>query len=338
MATGTSAAPREPCRHPPRNTYVRLTTALLALALLSGCGAAGSQPIKTNSPETAWRWAGAEVAIVGRPASIAFERTGARVVGSPKRERVTARCTTCVAAAPMQFEVTTPAGAYELDAGIAEIVTAQVVFPVEGTWTFEPLGGQIQVRAGDSTLPPVVVVRRWSAPLAPSCGPAQIEAAISSLTRAFNAGDPSHLATAVSPSVDFSISGAPLGQFVTRMRNEVGDYIRNRHLVGRADLPVSGVRKCARARSDRSRRPFRPHRARSTTSAEWPQARVRPLATILFRSPSHEVQRRPAARCEMSRAAPRPTSEAWRLPPGVVSHATGATRGRRRLPHASVAP
>lgn len=111
--------------------------------------------------------------------------------------------------------MSTPAVAYELNAGIAETITAQVVFPVEGTWTFEPFGGQIPVRAADSTLPPVLIVRPSSASLAPNCGPAQIKAAITSLTRAFNAGDLEQLASALQPSADFSMSGAPLGPFAT---------------------------------------------------------------------------------------------------------------------------
>lgn len=217
---------------------MRTLVVLFAAGLFSGCVTTAAAPGSAATPAAVWKWAGAEVAIVGRPAGVVFEREGAPMTaGSPRRERLTARCLSCVPIAHIEFEATTPVVPYELNAGIAEVITAQVVFPAEGTWAFEPFAGQITARAATSSQPAVVIVRPWSAPLSADCGPPQIERAVTSLAQAFNTGDPSGLGRALNPGVDFSITAAPLAPFVTQKRDEVGDHIRARFLAGERIYP-----------------------------------------------------------------------------------------------------
>jgi len=214
--------------------------AVLAVAILLGCDAPALRPAAVATPESeaGWRWDGAPVALVGRTVGVAFERAGARVVSvPPKSARIKARCAGCVSTAPLEFDVTTPAVQYELDPGIAEALVATVVFPAEGTWSFEPFGGQITVRSPTSTKPPVVVVRPWSTPLAADCGAKQVENAVIRFAQAFNSGRPGDLAQALNPLVDFSMHGEPLPTFATKKRDEVGDYVRTRYLAGETIHP-----------------------------------------------------------------------------------------------------
>lgn len=148
-----------------------------------------------------------------------------------------ARCADCSLATLLELDATTPAVKYELDPGIAESINATVVFPAAGTWTFEPFGGQIAVRSPTSMQPPVVVVRRWSDPLTADCGAKQIENAVARFAQAFNSGSPADLTQALNPLVDFSMQGEPLPTFVTKNRDEVGDYVRTRFLAGETIYP-----------------------------------------------------------------------------------------------------
>jgi len=212
--------------------------AVLALAILLGCGTPALRPAAVATPESeaGWRWEGAPVALVGRTVGVAFERAGARVVSvPPKSVRITARCADCLSTAPLEFDVTTPAVQYELDPGIAEAIVATVVFPAEGTWSFEPLGGQITVRSPTSTQPPVVVVRPWSTPLTADCGAKQVERAVARFAQAFNSGTPADLAHSLNPLVNFSVT-EPV-PFATKKRDEVGDYVRTRFLAGETIHP-----------------------------------------------------------------------------------------------------
>lgn len=191
------------------------------------------------TPETdAWRWAGPEVALAGRTSGVIFERAGPVVTNAPaKTMRIRARCVGCASAALLEFDAVTPAVRYELNPGIAESINASVVFPAEGTWSFEPFGGQIIVRSPTSTQPPVVVVSPGSQAFTADCGTTQIENAVARYAQAFNAGRPSDLAQSLNPAVDFSVSGQPLATFAAKTRDAVGDYIRTRYLAGETIYP-----------------------------------------------------------------------------------------------------
>jgi hypothetical protein len=214
--------------------------AVLALAILVGCGTPALRPAAVATPESeaGWRWTGPEVALVGRTATVVFERAGALVANAPaKSVRIGAHCVGCASPALLEFDAATPAVRYELDPGIAESMSASVVFPAEGTWSFEPFGGQITVRSPTDTQPPVVVVRPWSKPLTADCGAKQIENAVARYAQAFNSGNPADLAQSLNHLVDFSIHGEPLPNFATKKREEVGDYIRTRFLAGETVHP-----------------------------------------------------------------------------------------------------
>jgi hypothetical protein len=214
---------------------MRLSAIALAVAFLAGCSTSGSRPDAFATPESeaGWRWSGPEVALVGRSSAVIFERPGPVDANAPaKSVRIKARCANCAPATLIEFDVATPAVKYELDPGVAESSNATVVFPAEGNWAFEPLGGQITVRSPTSTQPPVVIVRSGSTALTPDCGPTQIENAVARYAHAFNAGRPDDLAAALNPVVDFSVTGEPLPTFATKQRGEVGDYIQSRFLAG----------------------------------------------------------------------------------------------------------
>jgi len=214
--------------------------AVLALAILVGCGtpAFGPAAVATPESEAAWRWTGPEVALVGRTSAVVFERAGPLEAFAPaKRVRIKARCADCVPATLLEFDAATPAVKYELDPGIAESINASVVFPAEGTWTLEPFGGQITVRSPTSTQPPVVVVRPWSKPLTADCGAKQVENAVARFAQAFNSGNPGDLARSLNHLVDFSMHSEPLPNFATKKREEVGDYIRTRFIAGETIHP-----------------------------------------------------------------------------------------------------
>jgi hypothetical protein len=219
---------------------MRPAAVLLALALLPGCGAPESRSAAGPTPDSAavWRWAGAPVTLLGRPTGVVFEREGAVEPNAPaKSMHITARCIGCASAAPLEFDVATPAVKYELDPGIAESINATVVFPAEGTWTFEPLRGQLVVRSPTSAQAPLVVVRPWSIPLNADCGPKQIADVFANFANAFNTGSPADLAQSLNHAVDFSISGEPLPPFVTRKREDVADYVLARHAAGETIHP-----------------------------------------------------------------------------------------------------
>jgi hypothetical protein len=214
--------------------------AVLAVAILAGCSTPASRPAAVATPESeaGWRWTGPEVALVGRTSAVVFERAGqVEAIALAKRVRIKARCTDCSPAALLEFDATTPLVKYELDPGIAESINATVVFPAEGTWTFEPLGGKITVRSHTSAQPPVVIVRPWSKPLTADCGAKQVENAIARLAHAFNSGSPGDLAQSLNPLVDFSMRNEPLPTFATKKREEVGDYIRTRFIAGETIHP-----------------------------------------------------------------------------------------------------
>jgi hypothetical protein len=213
---------------------------LLAVAFLTGCGTPAPRSAAAPTPESeaGWRWAGAPVTLLGRPTGVVFEREGALEPKAPiKTIRITARCVGCASAARLEFDAATPAVKYELDPGIAESITASVTFPTEGTWTFEPLGGQLIVRSPTSAQPPLVVVRPWSVPLNADCGPKQVADVFARFAQAFNTGSPADLAQSMNHAVDFSMTGEPLPQFVTKKRDEVGDYVRDRHAAGETIHP-----------------------------------------------------------------------------------------------------
>ena len=214
--------------------------AVLAVAILAGCGTPASGPAAVATPESdaGWRWTGPEVALVGRNSAVVFERAGqVDAVAPAKRVRIKARCEDCSPAASLEFDATTPAVKYELDSGIAESINATVVFPAEGTWTFEPFGGQIMARSPTSTQPPVVVVRPWSKPLTADCGAKQVESAVARFAQAFNSGSPGDLARSLNPLVDFSVQNESLPSFASKKRDEVGDYIRTRFIAGETIHP-----------------------------------------------------------------------------------------------------
>ena len=170
---------------------MRISVFVFVVAALAGCGAppAGSVAAATAESEAGWRFAGGDAALVGRSSGIAFERPGPRPVTAKNTTvRIKAHCGGCPSPASFEFDAASPAVPYELDAGIAESIVASVVFPAEGIWNFEPLGGQITVREPTSTKPPVVVVRPWSVALTPDCGPKQIEDVFTRFAQAFNGG------------------------------------------------------------------------------------------------------------------------------------------------------
>lgn len=212
---------------------------LFAAVLLGGCvppesPAAGPIPIG----DAEWRWGGTPVTLLGRPTGVVFERQGAVEPNAPaKSVRVTARCSGCGSATQLEFGAATPAVKYELDPGIAESITASVTFPAEGTWTFAPLRGQLIVRSPTSAQAPLVVVQPWSVPLTADCGPTQIADVFASFAQAYNNGSSADLAHSLNPSVDFSIAGEPLPQFITKNRDEVGDYVLARHAAGETIHP-----------------------------------------------------------------------------------------------------
>ena len=219
---------------------MRVSVAVVfALAILAGCSTPAARPVTVATPESgAWQWAGPEVALVGRSSAVAFERAGAVEAIAPARSvRIKARCANCSAATLLEFDANTPAVKYELDPGIAESISATIVFPAEGTWTFEPFGGQITVRSPTSTKAPVVVVRPWSKPLTADCGAKQVEDAVARFAQAFNTGSPGDLAQSLNPLVDFSMISEPLPSFATKKREEVGGYIRARFIAGETIHP-----------------------------------------------------------------------------------------------------
>ncbi|HEV8670608.1 MAG TPA: hypothetical protein VGS01_07715 [Candidatus Limnocylindria bacterium] len=154
-----------------------------------------------------------------------------------KTIRVEARCVGCSSATRLAVDLTSPVPRYELDPGVAEAIVGTVVFPIEGVWRIEPLGGEVIVRSPTSTQPPVVVVRPWSVPLAADCGPRQIETALARFARGFNAANPTELAQALNQQVDFSMTGEPLPTFATHARDEVVSYARARTLAGEKVYP-----------------------------------------------------------------------------------------------------
>jgi hypothetical protein len=213
--------------------------AVLAAAILAGCGTPASGPAAVATPESeaGWRWTGPEVALVGRSSAVVFERAGTVDANAPaKSVRIKARCAGCSPVALLEFDANTPAVRYELDPGIAESINASVVFPAEGSWTLEPFGGQITVRSPLSTQPPVVIVRPWSKPLTADCGAKEVENAFARFAQAFNAGSAADLAHSLNHSVNFSMT-EPLPTFATKKRDEVGDYVRARFLAGETIHP-----------------------------------------------------------------------------------------------------
>jgi hypothetical protein len=219
---------------------MRLSAALLATLVLTGCGTPESRPAAVASPESevGWRFTGTEVALVGRSTAVPFEREGVQDANAPSRTvRMKARCAACSSTAPVEFVATAPTIPYELDPGIAEAIVGSIVFPAEGIWSFEPLGGQITVRSPTSAQPPLVVLRPWSNPLTADCGAKHVENAVARFAQAFNSGTPGDLAQALNPLVDFSMRSEPLPTFVTKERDQVGDYIRTRFLAGETIHP-----------------------------------------------------------------------------------------------------
>jgi hypothetical protein len=214
--------------------------AVLAAAILAGCGTPATPPAAVATPESeaGWRWTGPEVALVGRSSGVVFERAGAvEAIAPAKRVRIKARCIDCAPATLLEFDAATPAVKYELDPGIAESINATVVFPAAGLWTFEPFGGQITVRSPTSTEPPLVIVRPWSKPLAADCGAQQVEHAVARFAQAFNSGSPGDLVQSLNHVVDFSMHSEPLPNFATKKREEVGNYIRTRFIAGETIHP-----------------------------------------------------------------------------------------------------
>jgi len=214
--------------------------AVLAVAILAGCGTPEPRPAAVATPEGegGWRFTGTEVALVGRSTPVPFERAGVQDVNAPSRTvRLKARCAACSSTASIEFVAAAPKIPYELDPGIAEAIVGSIVFPAEGIWSFEPFGGQISVRSPTSTQPPLVVVRPWSKPLTADCGAKHVENAVARFAQAFNSGRPGDLAQALNPVVDFSMHSEPLPTFVTKERDEVGDYIRSRFLAGETIHP-----------------------------------------------------------------------------------------------------
>ena len=219
---------------------MRLSAALLATLVLAGCGTPEprSAAVATPESEAGWRFTGTEVALVGRSTPVPFERAGVQDANASSRTvRIKARCVACSPSAPVEFVAAAPTIPYELDPGIAEAVVGSVVFPAEGIWSFEPLGGQITVRSPTSAQPPLVVLRPWSNPLTADCGAKHVENAVARFAQAFNSGRPGDLAQALNPVVDFSMHSEPLPTFVTKERDEVGDYIRSRFLAGETIHP-----------------------------------------------------------------------------------------------------
>lgn len=212
--------------------------ATLAVAILAGCSTPASRAAAVATPESeaGWRWTGPEVALVGRTSEVVFERTGAvEAIAPAKSVRIKARCADCSPATLLEFDARTPAVKYELDPGIAESISASVVFPAAGIWGFEPFGGQTTVRSPTSTQPPIVIVRPWSVPLTADCGPKQIEKVVTSFAQAFNGGSAVDLAHSLNPLVNFSVT-EPV-PFATKKRDEVGDYVRTRFLAGETIHP-----------------------------------------------------------------------------------------------------
>jgi hypothetical protein len=211
--------------------------AVLALALT--VGACGSPALNGASapPAEGWYWAGPPVALVGRPANVAFERHGSPTTAQSRTIHIDARCVDCDSAAPLSFDVTSPVPRYELDQGVAEAIGAIITFPTEGRWHFEPFGGELVVRSPTSAAAPVVVVQPGSPPLSSTCGETQIQQAVTHLQRGFNQASASDLGQALSPEVDFSMSGGPLPQFTTHARDDVLAYARSRTLVGERLYP-----------------------------------------------------------------------------------------------------
>jgi hypothetical protein len=219
---------------------MRSAAVLLAFAFLAGCATPASRSAAEPTPESeaGWLWAGAPVALLGRPTGVVFQRAGAVDPSAPaKSVRITARCFGCASTARLEFDAATPAVKYELDPGIAESINASIILPAEGTWTFEPLGGQVAVRSPTSAQPPVVIVRPWSTPLTSDCGARQIENAVARFAQAFNAGRPDDLVQSLNHLVDFSITGVPLPTFATTRRDEVRGYVRTRFLAGETIHP-----------------------------------------------------------------------------------------------------
>jgi len=93
------------------------------------------------------------------------------------------------------------------------------------------------VRSPTSTQPPVVVVRRWSKPLSADCGARQVENAVARLAQAFNSGSAEELSQSLNPLVDFSMQNESLPNFASKVRDEVGAYVRTRFLAGEAIDP-----------------------------------------------------------------------------------------------------
>jgi hypothetical protein len=219
---------------------MRLWGLFIVFAFLIGCGTPASKPDApaTSDIGTGWRSTGPEVALVGRTSAVVFERAGPLAANAPaKSVRIKARCVGCASPALLEFDAATPAVKYELDPGIAESISASVVFRVEGIWSFEPFGGQTTVRSPTSTQPPVVVVRPWSTPLNANCGAKQVENAVARFAQAFNTGSASDLALSLNHVVSFSITGEPLPTFASKKRDEVGDYVRTRFLAGETIHP-----------------------------------------------------------------------------------------------------
>lgn len=222
------------------NSLVAIKRSVLLVLALAACGAPASAPGNLASPANNdnWRWAGPPVALAGRPSGLAYERDGPLVgtTGS-KNIRIKATCVGCASAASVDIDLRSPIPRYELDPGVAEAIVGTAVFPVEGLWRFEPLGGELIVRSPTSTKPPVVVVRQWSVPLTAECGAKQIENALANFARGFNTASSTELALALNHQVSFSIAGEPLSAFATHARDEVVNYARARNLAGERVYP-----------------------------------------------------------------------------------------------------
>ena len=77
----------------------------------------------------------------------------------------------------------------------------------------------------------------WSFPLTGECGRKQIDNAMASLARGFNAASSAQLAQALNHQVDFSMTGEPLPTFATHSRDEVLNYARARTTAGESVYP-----------------------------------------------------------------------------------------------------
>lgn len=184
-----------------------------------------------------WRWAGPPVTLTGHMTTLVFERVGIPSGNATSRTiRIDARCVDCPATARLQFDATTPGRQYQRNPDVAEAVMARVDFPAEGTWTFAPIGLELDVRAPTSTRPPVVVLR-GSVPLPANCGSNEIRTVIARFSQAFNAANPTDLAELLDQHVDFSMTGPPLPKFVTQQRDEVSGYARSRTAAGERIYP-----------------------------------------------------------------------------------------------------